>query len=59
MALADARVSYTLGFLAPDDAAPGMHTIRVRVKRPGISLRYRSAYRVEPRPNPNSLRAFV
>jgi VWFA-related protein len=47
LALEDARVSYTLGFLAPDDAAPGMHTIRVRVKRPGIRLRYRSAYRVE------------
>ena len=43
-ALEDMDVSYTLGFHMPEDAKPGLHALRVRVKRPGIRLRYREAY---------------
>ena len=48
MALADIDASYTLGFNVPDDAAPGPHGIRVRVSRPGVTLRYRESYAVDP-----------
>jgi len=44
MALEDMRVSYTLGFNVPEGAAAGLHKIRLRVNRPGVTLRYRESY---------------
>ena len=44
LALEDMRISYTLGFNAPEGTGPGPHEIRVRVNRPGIKLRYRESY---------------
>lgn len=58
-ALDDGRTSYTLGFYQPNEdlpakpehAKPGqpdVHQISVRVSQPGLSLRYRTSYAVEP-----------
>ena len=58
-ALDDGRISYTLGFYqssqsqSKDDkpstpGKPDVHQIGVRVSRPGITLRYRKSYAVEP-----------
>jgi VWFA-related protein len=48
-AIDDGRVSYTLGFYQPgDDAKAMVHQLRIRVSRPGVSLRYRSSYQGEP-----------
>jgi VWFA-related protein len=44
LALEDMRISYTLGFNVPERAALGLHQIRVRMKRPGVTLRYRESY---------------
>lgn len=44
IALEDLRISYMLGFPVPAGAAPGLHEIRVRVKRAGVVLRYRESY---------------
>jgi VWFA-related protein len=63
-ALDDGRISYTLGFYqsnqnqSKDDTVPGhvkpdqpdVHQIGVRVSRPGITLRYRTSYSVQPPP---------
>ena len=50
-ALRDGRVSYTLGFYpsTEDDKAP-MHQLAVRVSRPDVTLRYRTAYELKPPP---------
>ena len=44
-AVADARLSYTLGYY-PDDNEPNQkfHAIAIRVNRPGVELRYRTGY---------------
>ena len=44
IALEDLRVSYMIGFQVPAGAAPGLHEIRVRVKRAGVAVRYRESY---------------
>jgi VWFA-related protein len=44
LAMEDLRIGYTLGFNAPQGAAPGVHQIRVHVNRPGVKLRYRESY---------------
>ena len=44
MALEDLNTSYTLGFNVPEGASLGLHKIRVRVTRPGVSLRFRESY---------------
>jgi VWFA-related protein len=50
-ALTDGRISYTLGFYRPDqDIRKSVHQIGVRVSRPGVTLRYRTSYTVEPPP---------
>jgi len=50
-ALNDGRISYTLGFYRPDqDNKKSVHQIGVRVDRPGVTLRYRTSYTVEPPP---------
>jgi VWFA-related protein len=46
LALEDLRVSYVLGFHVPPGAAPGLHEIRVKVKRAGLNLRYRESYQL-------------
>ncbi len=43
-AFEDMNSAYVLGFNVPEGAAPGSHKIRVRAKRPGITLRYRESY---------------
>jgi len=50
LALEDTRISYTLGFAVPVDAAPGQHEIRVRTSRPGVTLRYRESYQLDDGP---------
>jgi VWFA-related protein len=45
-ALDDIDKDYTLGFLAPEGAAPGIHSIEVRTSRPHINLRFRRTYEV-------------
>jgi len=49
--LRDGRVSYTLGFYpsAEDHNAP-VHQLDVRVSRPGVTLRYRTSYELQPSP---------
>jgi hypothetical protein len=37
---------YTLGFLVPEGAAPGIHSIEVRTSRPHIAFRFRRTYEV-------------
>lgn len=44
VALDDLHSGYTLGFLAPEGAAPGPHRIEVRVRRTRIRLRFRESY---------------
>ncbi len=44
IALEDMRISYMIGFQVPANAAPGLHEIRVKVKRAGVVLRYRESY---------------
>ncbi len=63
--LEDGRISYTLGFYASGDqpgqetktakhgGTPLSHQLSIRVNRPGITLRYRTSYKVEP-PKPVS-----
>jgi VWFA-related protein len=43
-ALEDMHAGYTLGFLVPEDASPGMHAIQVRIARPHVKLRFRESY---------------
>ena len=52
LALEDMKISYTLGFTIPMDAAPGNHEIRVRTTRPGVTLRYRESYQLDDAPAP-------
>jgi VWFA-related protein len=47
LAFEDSRAGYALGFNVPQDAALGRHEIRVKVRRPGVKLRYRESYQVE------------
>jgi len=42
--LDDIRFSYTLGFLPPAEAKPGFHRVQVKLRRIGVSLRYRDGY---------------
>ena len=43
-ALDDIRFSYTIGFPPPEEASHGFHKVRVKVRRPGVSLHYRDGY---------------
>jgi VWFA-related protein len=53
-AMDDGRVSYTLGFYPSRDdghisqVEPQVHQLTVRVTRPGVTLRYRTNYELEP-----------
>lgn len=49
LALQDTKISYTLGFTLPPDAAPGLHELLLRSKRPGVKLRYRESYQLDGR----------
>jgi VWFA-related protein len=51
--LDDGHSSYTLGFYSSSEEAAKLHQLRIQVDRPGISLRYRTSYSVEP-PRPVS-----
>jgi hypothetical protein len=46
LAFEDQRYGYTLAYRLPDHNMPGMHEIRVRAARPGITLRYRESYQL-------------
>jgi VWFA-related protein len=50
LALEDQAAGYVLGFHVPADAQPGPHEILVRVKRPGVRLRYRESYELADAP---------
>ncbi len=53
-ALNDGLISYTLGFYqTDDDKRTPVHQIGVRVSRPGVILRYRTSYTIQP-PQPAS-----
>lgn len=54
-AIDDGRISYTLGFYAGANGAkdPPAHRLQVRVSRPGVVLRYRDSYEIEPPPKPS------
>jgi VWFA-related protein len=43
-ALDDIRFSYTIGFSPPEEAKYGSHKLRVKVRRAGVTLRYRDGY---------------
>jgi len=48
LALDDLHTTYTLAYYAAGDGSrPGFHRLRVRVRRPGITLRHREGYWVE------------
>jgi VWFA-related protein len=50
-ALADGRVSYTLGFYpSAEDANTAVHRLGVSVRRPAVTLRYRTSYELKPQP---------
>ncbi len=49
--LDDGATSYTLGYTVPEAPKPGKHTIRVRVARKGVTLRYADSFTVE-KPTP-------
>lgn len=54
-AMRDGLVSYTLGFYpASEDANPTVHQLRVRVTRPGVTLRYRTSYDLKAPPPPSA-----
>ncbi len=42
--VADLRGAYTLGFYAPEEPDNKWHKLRVRVDRPGLSVRHREGY---------------
>jgi VWFA-related protein len=46
-AMEDSRNGYTLGFQVPAAALPGVHVLRVKVNRPGVTLRHRESYQLE------------
>ena len=46
----DSRVTYLLGYYAPDDSRAGFHKIGLKVRREGVKLRYREGYSVEAGP---------
>jgi hypothetical protein len=50
LALEDTKVSYTLGFTVPPNAAAGLHAIQLRTTRPGVMLRYRESYQLDEGP---------
>jgi VWFA-related protein len=43
-ALEDMQAGYTLGFLVPEDAAPGVHRILIRTTKSSVKLRFRESY---------------
>ncbi len=48
VAVEDGDIVYTLGFYPPEDSKDGQeHTLKVRVDRQGVSLRYRESYSTE------------
>lgn len=48
-AVADARVTYTLGYYPSDEKFDGkFHDIKVKVNRPGVNVRYRKGYYDSP-----------
>ena len=48
-AIEDVQASYTLGFYAPQDSSrAGFHKLSVRTLRPGVKLRYKEGYYVDP-----------
>jgi VWFA-related protein len=54
-AMRDGLVSYTLGFYpASGDSKAPLHQLRVRVTRPGVTLRYRTTYEQKPPPAPSA-----
>lgn len=46
----DRAASYELGYYASGDLPPGLQTIEVRCRKPGVTLRYREGYFVEKNP---------
>jgi VWFA-related protein len=53
-AMRDGLISYTLGFYpASEDTKAPLHRLGVRVSRPGVTLRYRTSYELEPPPPPS------
>lgn len=52
-ALNDGHISYTLGYYQPESAGETpVHQIRIGVNRPGVTLRYRTTYTIQPEPPP-------
>ena len=47
-AMDDGRVSYTLGFYPSGEDHASVHRLTMSVSRPGVMLRYRTSYEVEP-----------
>jgi hypothetical protein len=46
-ALDDIRASYTLAYAVPEDGRRDSHQVRIRVRRPGVRLRYRKEYSLD------------
>jgi VWFA-related protein len=44
LAFEDQQSSYTLGFPVAEQARLGVHELRLKVRRPGVQLRYRESY---------------
>jgi len=47
IAMEDGRDGYVLGFQVPAGELPGVHVLRVKVNRPGVTLRHRESYQLE------------
>lgn len=47
IAMEDGRDGYTLGFQVPAGELPGGHALKVKVNRPGVTLRHRESYQLE------------
>jgi len=53
-AIDDGHSNYTLGFYPSDAAGPPVHQVAVSVTRPGVTLRYRNTFQIEPPPKPTA-----
>lgn len=59
-AISDSKVNYTLGFSLPSDELDSKyHTLKVEVKRSGVSIEYRHSYGAFPDPTQPTLKDAI
>ncbi len=59
-AISDSKVNYTLGFTLPSDELDSKyHTLKVELKRPGVTIEYRHSYGAFPDPSLPTLKEAI